>query len=162
MARTRKRELDESSLDMTPMIDCVFQLMIFFIVTINISEVKDKDVRLELGPSGPEVESGRDADVSALVVDVNKSGRISVNNLDITTDQLRSRVRSRLKRQGNTFQVWVRGDARAQHYMIRKVMDACTLEGVGKVSFVAVKTARTKETKEFLRTRDAARRKRTR
>ncbi len=157
MPKLRKRELDESSLDMTPMIDCVFQLMIFFIVTINISEIKDKEVRLELGAHGPEIESGQGANVSALIVDVNRSGRISLNNMDITTDQLKNRVRSRLNTQGNTFQVWVRGDARAKHYMIRRVMDACTDAGVGKVSFVAIKSPRTEVTKEFFQRRRRSR-----
>ncbi|NLB69112.1 MAG: biopolymer transporter ExbD [Lentisphaerae bacterium] len=153
----RKRELEESALDMTPMIDCVFQLMIFFIVTINVSEMKDEDVRLELAPSGPEIESGTESDVSALVIDVNRRGRISLNNATLTTQQLRGIVRGRRNRQGNTFQVWIRGDTRAHHVMIRRVMDVCTDEGIGKVSFVAVKDPRTPAQKEFFARRRRSR-----
>ena len=66
---SKAREQEPCTIDMTPMIDCVFQLIIFFIVTINMSESKDPDVRLEMGPHGQEIET-EDATKSALVIDV--------------------------------------------------------------------------------------------
>lgn len=133
---------------MTPMIDVVFQLIIFFIVTITMSEAKDETIRLERGRYGQEIETG-EAAASAIVIDVNQRGRISIGNTTLTQDRLREIIRGRLNRMGNTFQVWIRGDARAQHDMIRTVMDSVTALGVGRVHFVAVKDARTPAQKEF-------------
>ena len=133
---------------MTPMIDVVFQLIIFFIVTINIADSKDESVRLELGTNGQEVESG-DSKASALVIDVNRKGRISIGNVDVRPGDLKTIMARRFRLYGNNFQVWVRGDARATHKQIRKVMDTCTASGLGRVSFIAVKDARTPEQKEF-------------
>lgn len=141
---------------MTPMIDVVFQLIIFFIVTITMAEAKDDTVRLELGKNGQEVETGGDT-ASAVVIDINKNGRISISNTTLTPRKLQDIIRGRLSRMGNTFQVWIRADARAQHDMVRKVMDSCTELGVGRVYFVAVKDARTPEQKSFFAGRPRSR-----
>ena len=66
-------------------------------------------------------------------------------------------VRGRRSRYGNNTQVWIRGDARASHEMIRKVMDVCTDIGIGRVSFVAVKDPRTTEQKQFFESRRRSR-----
>ena len=39
MRRTRRRAFEETKLDMTPMIDCVFQLLIFFLVTMKFEDI---------------------------------------------------------------------------------------------------------------------------
>ncbi len=156
MSRTRKRKSEGGDVDMTPMIDVVFQLIIFFIVTITMTEAKDDTIRLELGLHGQEVETG-EASASAIIIDVNQRGRISVGNTTLSQADLARIIRGRLSRMGNTFQVWIRGDARAQHDMIRQVMDTCTALGVGRVHFVAVKDARTPEQKDFFQRRSQRR-----
>lgn len=154
---SKRRQTEGCEVDMTPMIDVVFQLIIFFIVTITMSEAKDETIRLEQGRYGQEVETGEAAS-SAIVIDVNQRGRLSINNTTLTQARLREILRGRLNRMGNTFQVWIRGDARAQHDMIRNVMDTATAMGVGRVHFVAVKDARTPEQKDFFAQRTRGRR----
>lgn len=39
MKRTRRRPAEDIKLDMTPMIDCVFQLLIFFLVTMKYEDI---------------------------------------------------------------------------------------------------------------------------
>ena len=149
---SKRKEQEPCTIDMTPMIDCVFQLIIFFIVTINMSESKDPDVRLEMGPHGQEIES-EDSTKSALVIDVSPRGRISIGNLQLNQAGLQKIVRGRRSRYGNNTQIWIRGDARASHDMIRRVMDVCTEIGIGRVSFVAVKDPRTPEQIQFFESR---------
>lgn len=156
---SKRKEQTECDVDMTPMIDVVFQLIIFFIVTITISDAKDETIRLEYGRYGQEIETG-DSGTSAVIVDVSQRGRMSIGNTTLTRARLQDIIRGRLNRMGNTFQVWIRGDARAQHDMIRNVMDTVTTLGVGRVHFVAVKDARTPEQKEFFMQRSRGRRRR--
>ena len=153
----RKKNQEGCDLNMTPMIDVVFQLIIFFIVTINIADTKDETVRLELGTHGQDMEAGEDKP-SSLVIDVARNGRCSIGNVTLTDTRLRQIMHQRYARYGSSFDVCVRGDARAQHNAIRKVMDVCTAEGIGRVTFVAVKDARTPEQKEFFATRARSRR----
>ena len=68
-------------------------------------------------------------------------GRISVGNITIHKENLRTIVRSGRARFGDGFQVWVRGDWRATHGLVRKVMDLCAEEGIGRVTFIAISEA---------------------
>ena len=43
----RKRSSESCDIDMTPMIDVVFQMIIFFIVTMKMDENVNKDIILE-------------------------------------------------------------------------------------------------------------------
>ena len=146
MSRKVKKS-EDAAIDLTPMIDVVFQLIIFFIVTIVVSEAKDEDVKLEYGPHGVPInpQDGNDsaAHKSVLIIDVGPHGRISVNNWPTSDAELRRTVRDRLRQQGNTFEIWIRGDYRVQHSFVRHVMDVCTSEGVGRVHFVAIQDPRT-------------------
>ncbi|EFK97443.1 Biopolymer transport protein ExbD/TolR, partial [sediment metagenome] len=52
----RKANL-ETTMDMTPMIDCVFQLMIFFIVTFKLdADMINEKIELAQSPHGPAIE----------------------------------------------------------------------------------------------------------
>ena len=138
---SKKRDTSGCDVNMTPMIDVVFQLIIFFVVTLNMAEAKDETVRLELAPNGAEADSKSSAEgtaKSAYVVDVNQRGEISVAGMRVTPENVRAALRRRIKRQGTTFDVWIRGDAYARHNDIRKVMDVCTEEGIGRVTFLAI------------------------
>ena len=47
-----KPKSEECAMDMTPMIDVVFQLIIFFVVTLKMTDDTNKDIILEEGKDG--------------------------------------------------------------------------------------------------------------
>jgi biopolymer transport protein ExbD len=143
----RKNRSESCPLDMTPMIDVVFQLMIFFIVTINLSESTNPEIKLEKGPYGTLIDNKMPKTV--MTVEVDKNGRISMNNLRMDHNTFRSIVKARYNRIGE-FPLLIRGDYRTKHQDIRKVMDMCTELGLYKVWFAAIQ-------KETTRGRSAAR-----
>ena len=51
--KKNKRQNDGAALDMTPMIDVVFQLIIFFVVTLKTADTINPDIVLEYGKDGP-------------------------------------------------------------------------------------------------------------
>lgn len=155
--RSRRGNSEGSNVDMTPMIDVVFQLIIFFIVTITISDTKNEDILLEMGEHGQEIETG-ESNVSSLIIEVDRKGRMSIGNATIDQRKLQEIVSRRFKKMGNTFQVWIRGDVDARHDMVRKAMDICTACGIGRVSFVAIKEVKTEETRKRQRARAGRRR----
>jgi len=133
-----KRNLphEGSELDMTPMIDVVFQLMIFFIVTIKMEADVNKDIILEPGKNGPIVKG---EDPRMLVVEVDRRGTISIHNARMDSGTFKQIMRARVARIGQNFTVLVRGDKRARHKDIRKVMDICSSVGIWKIQFAAIK-----------------------
>ncbi len=132
-----KKCSENPQLDMTPMIDVVFELIIFFVVTLKMAVEKDETVQLEDGKHGIEL-TAEELPPSHLVIDIAKSGRISMCNFTITPNEIRQRVRDRKRKFGSEFPVLIRADYRTQHRYVKEVMDACTVEGVWKLSFVAV------------------------
>ena len=71
-----KKKYPDAQLDMTPMIDVVFQLIIFFVTTVDMeSKAIDTKIRLAMSPNGP-VEEQKDP--RTVVVDVDNDGDISI------------------------------------------------------------------------------------
>jgi len=140
MAKSKKRTSSEGcALNMTPMIDVVFQLIIFFIVTVKMEETDNPDIVLEPAPNGPVIEKPSS---QTLVIEVDKRGWISIHNARLSKSQLTKIIRSRYDRFGN-FPVMIRGDRRTRHEDIRAVMDICASIGIWRVSFVAVQEKKT-------------------
>ena len=127
---------ENPQLDMTPMIDGVFELIIFFVVTLTQANAKDETVRLEDGKHGIEL-TPDELPPTHLIVDVARTGRISMCDVTITPAELGRRVRERMRKYGE-FPVMIRADYRAKHKAVAEVMNACTQNGIWKLSFVAV------------------------
>ena len=133
-----KKCTENPSLDMTPMIDVVFELIIFFVATLKMAVEKDETIQLEDGKHGIEL-TADELPPSHLVIDVAKNGRISMGNVTKTPAEVRQHVRDRVRRFHTTdFPILIRADYRAKHKHVKAVMDACTMENVWKLSFVAV------------------------
>ena len=131
-----RKSQENPQLDMTPMIDVVFELIIFFVVTLTQATAKDETVRLEDGKHGIEL-TPDELPPTHLIVDVARSGRISMCDVTITPAELGRRVKERMRRYGE-FPVLIRADYRARHRAVADVMNACTMNGIWKLSFVAV------------------------
>jgi biopolymer transport protein ExbD len=134
-------------MDMTPMIDVVFQLIIFFVVTMKMNQDINRDIILEDGQHGIVLTPENMPPVS-LEIEVDRRGRISIHNGTMSESQLRDIMRARVNKYGNEFPVMIRGDRRTQHEKIRKVMDVCTGAGVWKLSFVAIQEHKAKGSKQ--------------
>lgn len=141
MAR-RKPNSESAEMNMTPMIDVVFQLIIFFVVTLKMSKEINKDIVLEDSPHG-EIITQENMPVQTIVIEVGRRrlgfphGRISINNATLNEEKLKQIIRARYRKFGS-FPVLIRADWRAKHDDVRMVMDACTACGVWKVGFIAV------------------------
>jgi len=131
----RRRSTDGCELDMTPMIDVVFQMIIFFIVTIKMDENINEKIELEAAKQGP-LYKGEDP--RTMVIEVDRRGWLSINNVQFSEAQLRNVIRGRFNRLG-TFPVMIRADRRTQHKDVRKVMDMCSEAGIWRIDFAAIK-----------------------
>jgi len=124
-------------LDMTPMIDVVFELIIFFVVTLKMTSTKDETIRLEDGQHGI-VLTPEQLPPSNLTIDIARNGRVSMGNVTISDEMLKQRVKERVRKYGTEFPILIRADYRTQHKYVAQVMNVCTANGVWKLAFVAV------------------------
>lgn len=120
-------------IDLTPMIDVVFLLLIFFLAaTTFASEEVELDLRL------PEAKSGQPATAGGqIVVNVFADGRLSVEGREVTLEALRQKLAAAIARDKQQAVV-VRGDRQAQFGVGLQVLDACRLAKVAKVDFAAL------------------------
>ena len=139
-----KSRTDQCEIDMTPMIDVVFQLIIFFVVTLKMTSDTNLDIILEDGKNGVTI-TEENRPPSTLEIEVDRFGTISIHNGRMSPDMLNTIMRNRVNKFGNQFPVLIRADWRAKHEQVKKVMDICTTRGVWKLSFVAIQEHKAKK-----------------
>lgn len=133
----KARTLPDGELNMTPMIDIVFQLIIFFVVTADMAnKANDTLVSMAMAPNGVVEEQ---QDPRTITVDVDKQGKISIAKVDLSEGQLLAILNKARKESGQSTPVVIRGDEKAEHESIRRVMDICGKAGLWKLRFAALK-----------------------
>ncbi len=133
MARKRSfAQSDErTDLDISPLIDMVFILLIFFMVTTTF--VKDLDLDLER----PSASSAERASTKALRVHIDRQGEVYVDNQSVRPWMIQSHVRSALRTKA-TSEVLVITDLSVRAQALLNVVDQCRLAGA---TIVGVATA---------------------
>lgn len=117
---------EEPVLNLTPMIDVVFQLLIFFMVaTTFLDPEKEIDIELPEAASGAEAEAESDE----LIINVLADGAIVVSGESLTSDELQLRL-DEAARTNPQMAVTIRGDRLVHHEHIVGVMDACGQAGL--------------------------------
>ena len=140
-----RKPQDNPQLDMTPMIDVVFELIIFFVVTLTEAQRKDETIELEDGAHGI-VLTPEELPPTHMQIDIAsrdkkgkplKHARITMGDREITPDEIGRRVKERMRKVGE-FPVLIRADYNCRHEAVARVMNACTANGIWKISFMAV------------------------
>ena len=132
-----KKQYQDAKLDMTPMIDVVFQLIIFFVVTAAMQDkAMETNVRMAMAPNGP-VETVKDP--RTVTVDVVADGTIQIMKTRLSEGQLLTILNNARKSAGQSTPVVIRGDLETKHEAIKRVMDICGKAGLWKIRFAALK-----------------------
>jgi len=122
-------------MQLAPMIDIVFLLLIFFIVTWQFSR-EEMDLKIAV----PTSEEGADPQrvLGEIIVNVRADGTVSVWGQQKTHAQL-SETLKEIATQHKNQPVRLRGDATTEFQEIVKVMDVCQRAGIWNISFATQK-----------------------
>ncbi|MEM9828661.1 MAG: biopolymer transporter ExbD [Planctomycetota bacterium] len=126
-----KRSTVASNLSLTPLIDVVFLLLIFFLVT---SEFEDEERRLDIVlPSATSAEPmiGR---VREIVIDVNAEGTLFLGGQATTLNDLEDLLIKAVADNPSSQSVVIRADRQAAFQGVVGVMDLCNRSGVSDYS----------------------------
>ncbi|MFC5050957.1 ExbD/TolR family protein [Rubritalea spongiae] len=120
---------------LAPMIDVVFLLLIFFIVTYQLS-----DYETELEVSVPTAEEGATTTRGYLeeLVNIRSDGTIVMEKTVYTLDELQAKM-ERLARVNKNQPIRIRGDGDTKYQDIVNVIDRCRKAGIWNVSFATQK-----------------------
>ena len=144
-----RKPQENPELDMTPMIDVVFELIIFFVVTLTETQKKDETIELEDGQHGEAITPDTLPPMH-MQIDIAKSGRISMGNVELSPSDVQNRVSKRKSANGGReFPILIRADFETKHADVRKVMDACTQAGICRLTFMAVGEDKTNSRKRL-------------
>jgi biopolymer transport protein ExbD len=134
MWRRRGRASEEQGVDMSPLIDMVFILLIFFMVTTTF--VKDAQVELER----PSASSAKPASTKAIRVTLDRRGEVWVDGRPVRAWMLQGSVREQL-RSGADRPVLVITDGAVAAQKLIDVIDECRLAGARDVAVATEKEA---------------------
>ncbi len=135
MAR-KKREQEEANVPISAMIDIVFLLIIFFVVTASIDkEAEDEEVKLSNAPHGKPVKK---KDPRSITINVRRNGSMNIGGRHMSKSEITAALTVAADRHGHNIPIIIRGDHRVQHGHIKEVTEAVTDTGLYKVKFNAV------------------------
>ena len=124
--RYRKRKQEEGTVDISPLIDMVFILLIFFMVTTTFV----KDMKLEL--NRPSASTATAASTKAIRVFIDKFGDVYVDNQPVRIYVLQSKLRDMLRSTTDKSLLVVTDENVAAKTVI-EVVDQCKLAGATDV-----------------------------
>lgn len=134
MGRFRESGSDDSgdtSIDLSPMIDCVFILLIFFIVTTTFVEETGVEV------DKPQAASAANLEKTSILIAITAKGEVVYGGRDIGLGGVQAVVRRLVQKED--LPVIVQADSSALTGLLVKVIDQAKLGGASKVSVATSK-----------------------
>ena len=119
-----------SHLDIAPLIDIVFLLLVFFMLTSTF--MVPEAIELEL----PESKSAQITDTTPIIVSLNQSGQLALNGKNIELTQLQQAIKPLLKDTDSA--ITLKSDARTQVQQLLKVMDEIRAAGGTNVALATM------------------------
>jgi biopolymer transport protein ExbD len=116
------------SVDLTPMIDVVLQLIIFFMLTSRFGDLRRTEIDLPKQP-GEQTQAKREP---ALIIDLTGDGRILVDSRSVSVAELERLTQSGLASAGDgqAFDVLIRPDRNAPARDLDRVLSRLSAVGV--------------------------------
>ena len=130
MRRKRQRNTEESDIDITPMMDVVFIMLIFFIVTATFVKESGIDV------TRPDAQTATKQNRVGILVAINEYNEIWINRREVNINAVRANI-ERLHAENPQGGAVIQADKNAQTGTLVEVMDQIRLAGVQAISIAA-------------------------
>ena len=130
MRRRRQMDTDESEVNLTPMLDVVFIMLIFFIVTASFVKEAGIDITRPPAATAERKERGN------ILVAITENDQIWVDRRQVDPRALRANI-ERLHAENPQGSVVIQADQNSKNGLLVQVMDAARLAGVNSVALAA-------------------------
>jgi biopolymer transport protein ExbD len=132
----RPQRREDVDLNITPLIDVVFLLLIFFMVSTTFQ--RESEINITLPEASEEYTEPRP---DAVEISVDAQGQVWVNNVRLINSSVGA-IREALRdaaRDSDNPPVVINADAQATHQVIVRVMDAARQLGLVRITFATQK-----------------------
>ena len=128
----RRRPRNEVSIELTPLIDVVFLLLIFFMVSTTF--IRETQLELELPEASGDLQQPEE---QSIVIVIAEDGTYAVNDQALVNSQLATLMRALREQIGEgdaSRQLIITADANATHQAVVRAMDAAGRLGLTRLS----------------------------
>jgi biopolymer transport protein ExbD len=130
--RLQRRLIKKARIEIIPMIDTIFFLLVFFMIsTLSMAHYDSLPVNL------PKAATGEQPPSESAAVTISPDGKIAIDKQEVERDQIANFLRRRLKSNPELV-VLVNADEHVEHGLVVDVMDQARQAGVAKMA-IAVK-----------------------
>ena len=126
-----RKKRREASIDISPMMDMVFILLIFFVVTSTFTRETGVDV------TKPQAQTASQLEKENILIAITREGTIHVNERQVDMAGLKDVLANILAKNPDREAVLIADKAAVTGALVQ-VIDVCTLAGVKKVSIAAL------------------------
>jgi biopolymer transport protein ExbD len=126
------------SLDLTPLIDIVFLLVIFFLVASQTAR-NESNEKVELPLLAGQATDSQDQVTRRLVVTVTSDQSLHVGGQIVTLEQVTGLLeRARADSAAGDYEVRIRGDRRVPFRVVEPLMVACAQAGITRIGYAVL------------------------
>ena len=130
MRRRKVRAEDDSQIDMTPMLDVVFIMLIFFIVTTSF--VRESGLEVDR----PSAATATEQTKAGIFVAIKDTGEIYIDSHQVDQQRVRANLERLIASQGEVGLV-IQADKDTRHGVVVAVMDSAREAGIKQISVAA-------------------------
>jgi len=130
MRRIPNQQEEESEVNLTPMLDVVFIMLIFFIVTASFVKESGIDINRPNAATAERKERGN------ILVAISPNGQIWIDRRQVDVRAVQANI-ERLHAENPQGAVVIQADRESKNGLLVQVMDAARLAGVKNVSIAA-------------------------
>ncbi len=130
MRGKRRREQAQSEVIMTPMLDVVFIMLIFFIVTASFVKEAGVDVNRQAAMTAVAKDKGN------ILIAITENGQIWIDRHQVEPRSLRAII-ERLHGENPQGSIVIQADKRSQNHLLIAVMDAAKAARVNQIAIAA-------------------------
>lgn len=138
MARRERKKSEDADLELTPMIDVVFQLLIFFIVTLKTPEVIG---RLDVFRPAPDSSATPESQVEDMVRLTVLSSKYMLNQRPMSLQTIERNL-ARMAARSKTQTILIQCAESSSHDQLVALLDVCTKLGLTNLSVLTLPPAR--------------------
>ncbi len=132
MRRVRTGGGDETEVDITPMLDVVFIMLIFFIVTASF--VKEAGVQVKR----PAAKTAMSKESASILIAITETDEVWIDKRSVDISTVRANI-ERLRAENPRGTVVIQADRNSRNGLLVKVIDAAKQAGVPDVAISAVR-----------------------
>ena len=122
------------------MIDVVFLLIIFFLVSSHLAR-NESQLELEL-PIAVSASDDVDQQTPRMIVNVDSEGNLFLAGRPVQSDQLKDRFIDAVEKEGDGLEVRIRGSRNVAYSAVEPIMRSCVQAGIRNVSYAVYREER--------------------